>query len=320
MELSKEEEKAKAKKKEIEELKMEIKNYKEIIEQAIKELDELEASNETKSEEIKKLNDYIETMTEQKSDYEVRLQDMKNDHVTIVEDLKNKIIYLENKEQEIVEKVIEDETKIKSIKETLEEKEKEIKARDAEIKARDMAVERLSKRFGLVHAPTDNIENTEKVIVEDTVENIVEDTVENTEKVIVEDTVENTEKVIVEDTVENMLSSKMVLDKKTYSSDRTVYNELNKSNEPTPAGFGSKFPENPSFKQIFTLTSVYPHRVCQWNGNAWINKNEELSSTHMTDEYMENLIQKIKNNDINLDDLKENEQIELENYLTKHKK
>lgn len=181
-----------AKQNRIEELEMKIEEYNEFLLKLEAELDRLVEDDKAKAGEIAELQIAIEKVTTDKEKAITELSDLMatnesklnsqidslNENVaeqeTTIKDLRDQIAELLNKEPEIkeveveVEKIVEDETKIKAADEARRAKEAEAKDLENQIKARDAAMERLNEKYKLVekdkltemHKPADTIQAT----------------------------------------------------------------------------------------------------------------------------------------------------------------
>ena len=258
---------------------MEINEYTRILLSLEEKMDELQNNNKTKDGEIQQLKKVIEQVTKEKSESEERynaLQEKSDEDAT---QLKGQIVDLENRKTEIIEKVEQDDEKLRQV-------EKELHDRENEIRARDTAIERLSSKYKLVPADSPASINTEAESFETKVH------------------AELANPVVEETQVERFEEEDMTLAQDDESLDESL-----------DAGFGNQFPDEPKYGQLHTRTNTFPHAVYQYNGNKWIRKNEEMTDSYLTDEFIEALIAKIRANEISIEELSNSQQIAIENYL-----
>ena len=84
--------------------------------------------------------------------------------------------------------------------------------------------------------------------------------------------------------------------------------------------FGSIFPKFSSKGDIFVRVDALPNRVYKFDGAKWIEVNKEQTDSYLYDEaYISFLVDKISKGEYDLDLLTENEKVEIENYLKKHR-
>ena len=174
-----------------------------------------------------------------------------------------------------VEKVVEDETKVKAAQQELQELQKQKNLTDEEkerlkelqaqaekekaemeiqIKARDAAIERLNQKYKLVEA---NQTPDALKLVADTDDGVV-----------------------------------------------------------PPASFGSKFPGGAVTGQLFTKTDVFPHRLYKWNNKKWIEVDKTGTNSYLTEDYIRDLVEKVAQGEIELEDLSDAEKSEMTDFLS----
>lgn len=84
------------------------------------------------------------------------------------------------------------------------------------------------------------------------------------------------------------------------------------------SSFGTQFPKIAKKKDIFVRVDVIPNKVYRFEGSKWIEINKDLSSTYLYDqEYIKYLIAKIDKGEYDVDLLSDQEEIQIEEYLTK---
>ena len=83
-----------------------------------------------------------------------------------------------------------------------------------------------------------------------------------------------------------------------------------------PASFGSKYPEEPVIGQLFTKTDVFPHTLYKWNDKKWIEVDKEGTNSHLTEDYVRLLVEKVASGEIELDDMSDAEKNEMTDFLS----
>jgi hypothetical protein len=82
------------------------------------------------------------------------------------------------------------------------------------------------------------------------------------------------------------------------------------------SGFGSVFPTNQFKGDMFLRTDYLPSKLFKYNGNNWFETSKKLSSSYMYDtKYIEYLIDKLQTGEYELEDLEDQEQEQIRDYL-----
>jgi uncharacterized protein YoxC len=82
------------------------------------------------------------------------------------------------------------------------------------------------------------------------------------------------------------------------------------------AGFGNKFPGDPSKGDLFLRVDYLPTKLFKWNGAKWIEIDKRLTDSHTYNEkYIEHLISRLEKGEYDSDDLSDNERQQIEEYL-----
>ena len=79
--------------------------------------------------------------------------------------------------------------------------------------------------------------------------------------------------------------------------------------------FGTEFPNNPRTGDTFVRVDATPNRIFKFNGVRWIEVNRGITETHLTNEYMQFLVDKIATGEYDLDMLTDNEQVAIEKFI-----
>lgn len=86
---------------------------------------------------------------------------------------------------------------------------------------------------------------------------------------------------------------------------------------PNQINFGAKFPEEALSGDTFIRIDKLPHIVYKFNGTKWIVVNKQQNTTYLSnDNYLNYLIECIKNGSMDIDTLTESEQEEIERKLS----
>jgi hypothetical protein len=84
------------------------------------------------------------------------------------------------------------------------------------------------------------------------------------------------------------------------------------------SGFGSMFPNDSNVKRgdMFLRTDYLPSRLFKFNGDTWIETSKTLSNSYVYDtKYVEYLIDKLQTGEYELEDLEDQEQEQIRDYL-----
>lgn len=81
--------------------------------------------------------------------------------------------------------------------------------------------------------------------------------------------------------------------------------------------FGTEFPREARTGETFVRVDAFPNRAYKFNGTRWIEINKKLTDIHLTNEYLEFLVEKIANGEYDIEILSENEQQMVEDYIKK---
>ena len=92
-------------------------------------------------------------------------------------------------------------------------------------------------------------------------------------------------------------------------------------NEPTGhaanADFGTVFPTAPTKGDMYVRVDFLPPRLFKFNGVKWMEKDKETTDSYYSEEYIKHLIDKINIGEYAVEDLSENEQDQIRDYLSK---
>jgi hypothetical protein len=89
---------------------------------------------------------------------------------------------------------------------------------------------------------------------------------------------------------------------------------------PNKIEFGTGFPKYSLTGDTFIRVDVAPHRVYKFISGKWISVVKEENTTYLSNEtYVQYLINKLDNGEYDPESLTENEQYEIELFLTKGK-
>lgn len=84
----------------------------------------------------------------------------------------------------------------------------------------------------------------------------------------------------------------------------------------TNAGFGNKFPGEPTKGDLFLRVDYLPTKLFKWNGSKWIEIDKRLTDSYTYNEkYIEHLIGRLEKGEYDSDDLSDNEKQQIEEYL-----
>jgi hypothetical protein len=72
--------------------------------------------------------------------------------------------------------------------------------------------------------------------------------------------------------------------------------------------FGHNFPTNVRLGDMFTRVDIIPHRTFKFNGQKWIEVKRDSTETHLTEDYVKHLIEKLSTGEYNPEFLTSNEQ------------
>lgn len=82
--------------------------------------------------------------------------------------------------------------------------------------------------------------------------------------------------------------------------------------KPPEAGFGIEFPLNPTKGLVFLRVDMMPNKLYKWNGMKWIEIDKSKSNQYLDNkEYIQYLLEKIRNREITFDDLTDAEKDEI---------
>jgi len=81
--------------------------------------------------------------------------------------------------------------------------------------------------------------------------------------------------------------------------------------------FGTEFPKEAKVGETFVRVDAFPNRTYKFNGTRWIEINKELTDVHLSNEYLEFLVEKIGSGEYDPEILSANEQQAVEEYIRK---
>jgi len=266
-----------AKKKKIEELKMKIDDYTKLLEELEKKMDALHDNNEAKDADIDKLQKKIDKVFKEKDALEERL---------------NKLIE-SNKDAH--------EKQLANLKHKLAERD------EALSETKDL----LNKEKGLVKS----LESREPEVVEKIVEKeiVIED--EAKIKAAELEKREMEKQVKARDAAIERLNEKYKL-VEAQATNNALSIKADDDDSVPPASFGSKFPQDPVIGQLFTKTDVFPHTLFKWNDKKWIEVDKEGTNSHLTEDYVRLLVEKVASGEIELEDMSDAEKNEMTDFLS----
>jgi hypothetical protein len=79
--------------------------------------------------------------------------------------------------------------------------------------------------------------------------------------------------------------------------------------------FGITFPNKGRTGDVFVRVDIVPNRVYKYNGIQWIETQRTLTDTHLSNEYLKFLVDKISSGEYDPSLLSENEQDAVQNYI-----
>ena len=89
--------------------------------------------------------------------------------------------------------------------------------------------------------------------------------------------------------------------------------------KPSKATFGIELPKNPEKGEMFLNVATLPTRLYKFNGDRWIEVDKSVTDSYtFNEDYLRFLVEKIKLGHINPDDLSEQEQEQITEYLKKN--
>jgi len=84
---------------------------------------------------------------------------------------------------------------------------------------------------------------------------------------------------------------------------------------PAKADFGTQFPAGPSKGDMYVRVDFLPPRLFKFNGARWMEVDKTMTDSHYSEEYIRHLIDKIASGEYSTEDLSENEQEQIREYL-----
>ena len=85
---------------------------------------------------------------------------------------------------------------------------------------------------------------------------------------------------------------------------------------PTNAGFGTKFPDNPIKGDVFLRMDYLPSKLFKWNEKKWIEVDKDITDRYAYDEqYIKHLVEKLRSGEYEYDMLNAVEQEQVERYI-----
>ena len=81
--------------------------------------------------------------------------------------------------------------------------------------------------------------------------------------------------------------------------------------------FGSTFPESPTKGDMYVRTDYLPPRLFKFNGIKWMERDKNGTDSYYSEEYIRHLIDKINSGEYAVEDLSDNEQEQIRDYLSK---
>lgn len=85
------------------------------------------------------------------------------------------------------------------------------------------------------------------------------------------------------------------------------------------ASFGTQFPVNPLRGDLFLRVDFLPSKLFKWVGSRWIEIDKTNTDTYVfNEEYVKLLVDKVSNNEYDIDDLSSIEQEQVAQYLINH--
>lgn len=86
------------------------------------------------------------------------------------------------------------------------------------------------------------------------------------------------------------------------------------------SNFGTSFPKFANKGDIFVRVDIMPNKVFKFDGNRWIEVSKKNTSSYMDEKYIEHLIQKIDNGELDTSHLTEQEEEQIRAYLATQKR
>ena len=74
--------------------------------------------------------------------------------------------------------------------------------------------------------------------------------------------------------------------------------------------------KNINIGQLFTKTDVFPHRLYKWNDKKWIEVDKTGTNSYLTEDYIRDLVEKVAQGEIELEDLSDAEKSEMTDFLS----
>jgi len=85
---------------------------------------------------------------------------------------------------------------------------------------------------------------------------------------------------------------------------------------PTNAGFGTRFPDNPVKGDVFLRMDYLPSKLFKWNEKKWIEVDKDITDRYAYDEqYIKHLVEKLRSGEYDYDMLNAIEQEQIERYI-----
>jgi hypothetical protein len=79
--------------------------------------------------------------------------------------------------------------------------------------------------------------------------------------------------------------------------------------------FGTEFPIDARTGDTFVRVDSLPNRIFKYNGVRWIEVNRGITESHLTDQYLQFLVNKLATGEYDLDMLTDNEQLAVEKFI-----
>jgi hypothetical protein len=104
-------------------------------------------------------------------------------------------------------------------------------------------------------------------------------------------------------------------------TDNDADNSGEQKQNPTNAGFGTKFPTDPAKGDVFLRVDYLPSKLFKWNEKKWIEVDKDGTDRYAYDEeYIKHLIDKLGSGEYDYDILSNAEQQQIERYLNGNSK
>ena len=81
--------------------------------------------------------------------------------------------------------------------------------------------------------------------------------------------------------------------------------------------FGTVFPSNPAKADMYVRVDYLPPRLFKFNGVRWMEVDRSMTDSYYSEEYVKFLIDKINSGEYSVENLSENEQEQIREYLSK---